>query len=194
LAGLGGRFIKDETSTETHAVRIFLIVAGATLLPLLLFARLASGKDQASFGPLAQGAEPAASTALAVAPAIQAPKRQVQLLSAPPDVGAHAYAVLDRSCGAVIAVKNPNERMPPASLTKIVTAMVVRNRVNLDDVVLVNVSGKRMAAKGSSVMGIEPGMLLSVETCSPASSHPATTRRKRWPNTFRGMTMLSPRS
>jgi D-alanyl-D-alanine carboxypeptidase len=77
-------------------------------------------------------------------------------------VAAHAYAVLDRNCGDVIAVKNPNERMPPASLTKIVTALVVRNRANLDDVVLVNVSGKRMAAKGSSVMGIEPGMLLSV--------------------------------
>jgi len=149
------------------------------MLPLLLFARLATGKDQALIAPLSQGAEPAVPTGRANAPAlevtspqvvaapvavpaVQTSQRRIELLSTPPDVDAHAYAILDRGCGQWIAVKNPNERMPPASLTKIITAMVVRSRSNLDDTVLINVSGKRMAAKGSSVMGIEPGMLLSV--------------------------------
>src|SRR5690606_16812450 len=50
----------------------------------------------------------------------------------------------------------------PASLTKMVTALVVAANANLDDVVSVEVSGSAMAARGSSVMGIEPGMQVSV--------------------------------
>jgi D-alanyl-D-alanine carboxypeptidase len=80
----------------------------------------------------------------------------------PPAVVAQAYAVLERSCGATLAVKNERERLPPASITKIITALVVSDRSALDAMVNIEVSGKEMAKRGSSVMGIEPGMRLSV--------------------------------
>jgi serine-type D-Ala-D-Ala carboxypeptidase (penicillin-binding protein 5/6) len=81
------------------------------------------------------------------------------LLSPPPAIGAAAFAVLEGACGHLIAGKAETAHLPPASLTKIITAMVVsRSGVDLQQVVPVNVSGAQMAARGSSVMGIEPGM------------------------------------
>jgi D-alanyl-D-alanine carboxypeptidase len=58
--------------------------------------------------------------------------------------------------------ENENERLPPASLTKIVTALAVVDSVSLDDVAESNVSAAKMKERGSSVMGVEPGMQLSV--------------------------------
>jgi D-alanyl-D-alanine carboxypeptidase len=84
-------------------------------------------------------------------------------LSAPPPVSARAYAFIDRACGAFVYGFNEHERLPPASLTKILTAMVVeRVEPNLDQMVYINVSGSQMAKRGSSVMGLEPGMVLSI--------------------------------
>jgi D-alanyl-D-alanine carboxypeptidase len=75
-------------------------------------------------------------------------------------VGAASYAIVERSCGALIWGKAEHERLPPASLTKIVTALVVRERLSLDATVESDVSASKM--RGSSVMGLEPGMRLSV--------------------------------
>ncbi|MPZ50480.1 MAG: hypothetical protein GEU75_14480, partial [Dehalococcoidia bacterium] len=80
----------------------------------------------------------------------------------PPGVGARAYAIVERDCNALLWGQNERERLPPASLTKIVTALVAEEKASLGEMVDVGVSGSQMAKRGSSVMGLEPGMEVSV--------------------------------
>jgi D-alanyl-D-alanine carboxypeptidase len=68
---------------------------------------------------------------------------------------------MERACGTLLAGQGEHERAAPASLTKIITALVVMDRVALTDQVTSDVSATKM--KGSSVMGLEPGMRLSVK-------------------------------
>jgi D-alanyl-D-alanine carboxypeptidase len=158
----------DEPEEREHSVLIFAAVAILVLGLLLLIARLIAGQQSADN---AQAYQPSPRETLGGAPAVLAapyaveygPKQPPLPLSAPPEIGARAYAIVDRACGAVIWGKDEHERLAPASLTKIVTALVVEKRAKLTDMVDVNVSGRQMAARGSSVMGVEPGMRLSVE-------------------------------
>jgi serine-type D-Ala-D-Ala carboxypeptidase (penicillin-binding protein 5/6) len=114
--------------------------------------------------PEAQAAAPQAHSATPdPQPAAAAPAFVAEPPRTPaPALGARSFAIIEASCGAFVAGHAEHERLPPASLTKIVTALVVRQRAGMDDMVGVNVSGSRMAAAGSSVMGIEPGMWFSV--------------------------------
>jgi D-alanyl-D-alanine carboxypeptidase len=82
-----------------------------------------------------------------------------------PAVSARSVAIIERSCGALVYGKDETEPLPPASLTKIVTALVVAERAtNLNAVVEdVDVSAKTLVrTTDSSVMGIEPGMRFTV--------------------------------
>jgi D-alanyl-D-alanine carboxypeptidase len=82
----------------------------------------------------------------------------------PPQIGGRTAALVEGSCGVLIYGLNQDERVPPASLAKMATALVVMDAGRLDDRVTVNVNGWAMAAEdGSSIMGLEEGMNLSVE-------------------------------
>ena len=83
----------------------------------------------------------------------------------PPAIGAEAYLLQDFHSGQMLAEKNLDERMEPASITKIMTAyavfMELRNgQLALDD--LVRVSEKAWRTQGSR-MFIEVGKQVSVE-------------------------------
>jgi D-alanyl-D-alanine carboxypeptidase (penicillin-binding protein 5/6) len=81
---------------------------------------------------------------------------------APPKVGARHYVVLDDASGKVLFERDGNLRVPPASLTKIATAIVVLEQVaDLKQAVTTTVDGRKMG--DSSVMGIYPVDLLTVE-------------------------------
>jgi D-alanyl-D-alanine carboxypeptidase len=83
---------------------------------------------------------------------------------APPDLGAHAVALIEGSCGKLIYGLQPVQPRAPASLTKIVTAMVVADSAKLDDNVNINVTGWDLVVENdSSIMGLEKGMRMSVE-------------------------------
>jgi D-alanyl-D-alanine carboxypeptidase len=80
------------------------------------------------------------------------------------DVPARAVAILEAPCGALVYGKSEHASLPPASLTKIVTAMTVIDRVDLGDSVEVEISAKELKRRTrSSVMGLEPGMTVTVE-------------------------------
>jgi len=82
---------------------------------------------------------------------------------APPLITALAAAVIDEPCGAVLHELNSGMRLPPASLTKIATALVVTDQVDLVETVTVKVSGSELSAStDATVMGIEPGQRLGV--------------------------------
>ncbi|PLX54936.1 MAG: serine-type D-Ala-D-Ala carboxypeptidase, partial [Chromatiales bacterium] len=73
-------------------------------------------------------------------------------IPAAPAINAKGYILIEHSTGQVLAQKNPDERLEPASLTKIMTAFVVfgelrAGRLSLDDEV--TVSEKAWRTEGS---------------------------------------------
>jgi D-alanyl-D-alanine carboxypeptidase len=183
------RFDELEPGVERvneHAVAVFLLVALAVFALLFLLARVTGdspghaegGSDFALTGggsaavlvagPEAEIVEPAAAieapalVETAPAPVGTALAPPPGPTSPPPPVSARAYAVVDRSCGALGFGWNEHERFAPASLTKIITGLLVAQSVNVEDNVEVHVSGSQMRARGSSIMGIEPGQVYSV--------------------------------
>lgn len=82
-----------------------------------------------------------------------------------PSIGASSYVLMDFASGRILASSNPDEALPPASLTKVMTAYVVfselaAGRLALAD--MVTVSEKAWRRPGSR-MFIEVGKQVSVE-------------------------------
>lgn len=73
----------------------------------------------------------------------------------PPAITATAAIVLDGASGAVLWEKNAHQPLPPASLTKMATAILAIEAGNLDRWVTVDVDSRRMT--DSTVMGLRPG-------------------------------------
>lgn len=87
------------------------------------------------------------------------------LIPAPPQLAASAYILLDSASGKVLVEKNSDERVPPASLTKMMTSYIAveeiqRGNVALEDEVLVSEKAWRMPG---SRMFIEVGKKVKVE-------------------------------
>lgn len=83
---------------------------------------------------------------------------------APPSVPATGYLLLDMDSGRVLAAKDPDQRLEPASLTKILTAHVVFTELksgNLKPDELVRVSKKAWQMPGSR-MFVEVGRKIPV--------------------------------
>ena len=85
-------------------------------------------------------------------------------IPAPPDVAAKNYYVVDFSSGKVLAEKNPDEKIEPASITKLMTAYVVYKEINadrlsMDDIVDISEKAWRM---GGSRMYLEVNSKVSV--------------------------------
>jgi D-alanyl-D-alanine carboxypeptidase (penicillin-binding protein 5/6) len=86
-------------------------------------------------------------------------------LPAPPVIGAKSYLVIDGDTGHEIASLRPDERLAPASLTKLMTAYVVFRALDDERIALgdkVTVSEKAWRTPGSR-MFIEVGTQVSVE-------------------------------
>jgi D-alanyl-D-alanine carboxypeptidase (penicillin-binding protein 5/6) len=84
---------------------------------------------------------------------------------APPQIGASSYQLIDFSSGRIVAESNPDERVEPASLTKLMTAYAVfhalrRGQITLQDEA--HVSEKAWRTEGSR-MFIEVDTRVSVE-------------------------------
>jgi D-alanyl-D-alanine carboxypeptidase (penicillin-binding protein 5/6) len=76
-------------------------------------------------------------------PTANAPTAQPQITPVPPNIDAAGYVLMDANSGQVLAAKNPDQRLAPASLTKMMTSYIVSaaldvNRVHLDDLVPVS--------------------------------------------------------
>jgi serine-type D-Ala-D-Ala carboxypeptidase (penicillin-binding protein 5/6) len=76
-----------------------------------------------------------------------------------PGVDAHAYVIEDAATGAVLASSNPHERLPIASITKLMTVLVVLDHRKLSDIVTVD---PRAAAVGEESIYLDAGEQISV--------------------------------
>ncbi|MDX1345752.1 MAG: D-alanyl-D-alanine carboxypeptidase family protein [Sedimenticolaceae bacterium] len=83
----------------------------------------------------------------------------------PPDIEASGHLLIDVHTGNVLSEKNADDRLEPASLTKIMTAHLVfmeieAGRIKLEDLVTISEKAWRM---GGSKMFIEVGKQVTVE-------------------------------
>ena len=93
----------------------------------------------------------------------------VSLVPAPPSINADAYLLLDFVTGEILVQHNIDTRLPPASLTKLMTSYILAEevdsgRLSLDDQVTVsrNAWSQNPKFRGSSLMWIEPGKVVTV--------------------------------
>lgn len=79
---------------------------------------------------------------------------------APPPISAKAVFVIDATTDTELLALNPDEPLPPASLTKIVAALVILDQANLDDVV--EIEKEDLVPAEESQVGLIAGDRLSV--------------------------------
>lgn len=119
-------------------------ISAALLSTACLISSVASADNAAMPTPNALGADSAAS---------------ISIIPSPPQLNVKAYVLLDYNSGQVLAEKNMNERLPPASLTKLMTAYIVENmlesgRIKGSDEVRIS---KKAWQTGGSTMFLEVG-------------------------------------
>lgn len=81
----------------------------------------------------------------------------------PPEILAGAAILIDSSSEKIIYSKNINEKMYPASTTKILTAILTIENCNLDDIVTVPYEAISSIPSGYSVAALQAGEQLTVE-------------------------------
>jgi D-alanyl-D-alanine carboxypeptidase (penicillin-binding protein 5/6) len=98
------------------------------------------------------------------------PLAAATILPPPPKVAGQAWILMDANTGYVITEHNADERLPPASLTKLMTSYVLSHelregRVSNDDMVLIseNAWAQNPLFAGSSLMWIEAGKTVRLE-------------------------------
>ena len=77
-----------------------------------------------------------------------------------PEVRAEGMILIDANTGDILADKNPNEKLAPASTTKLMTALLTLENTKLDE--MVTIGSKPPFAIGSSV-ALKEGDMYSVE-------------------------------
>jgi D-alanyl-D-alanine carboxypeptidase (penicillin-binding protein 5/6) len=89
--------------------------------------------------------------------------RQI-IIPAPPQLAATAYLLIDANSGRVLAQRNADKALPPASITKLMASYIVsteieRGSININDKVNISVEAWK---KGGSKMFIREGTQVSV--------------------------------
>ncbi|WP_245947776.1 D-alanyl-D-alanine carboxypeptidase family protein [Billgrantia montanilacus] len=105
-------------------------------------------------------------TAQALAQAVPTPQVPAPqtMIPAPPQIAAKSWFLMDADSGRVLVEHNADERLPPASLTKLMTAYLVereldRGNISMDDMVRVSENAWRT---GGSKMFIEVDTEVSI--------------------------------
>ena len=104
-----------------------------------------------------------------VALLLAVPAFAANIVPAPPQLAASAYLLMDAKSGEVLVEENADLPLPPASLTKMMTAYVLAaemeaGRIGPDDMVSIsrNAWSQNPIFNGSSLMWIEPGKDVSI--------------------------------
>ncbi|MCI0635746.1 MAG: D-alanyl-D-alanine carboxypeptidase [Actinobacteria bacterium] len=82
--------------------------------------------------------------------------------TATPSIEAASAILADLATGRVLFASNPDERRPIASVTKIMTALVVLERADPDDVVTVSEEAAGLRVAGISGLGLQAGERIRV--------------------------------
>lgn len=82
-----------------------------------------------------------------------------------PQVSADGAALIDADTGVLLYGKNPDKKLYPASITKMMTAILAYENLDLDDTVTFSASAVNGIDRDSSNIGIDIGETLSVYDC-----------------------------
>ena len=94
----------------------------------------------------------------------------------PPKLGAEAWALVDADTGLYLAGKNPDRRLPIASTTKIMVALIaLEEGVDLDEEVTISEQAERFVGFTYSNVGLIQGERLSVRELLEAALIPSGT-------------------
>ena len=148
------------------------MLAGLALVALALAAGWVSGAafdgyDASSSSSACAGDCSSEAASAAVTPSLPR-QAAVQAPATPepdglPYISAGSIAVVESACGALLFGRNEHLRLPPASLTKLMTAAVATDQADTDTMIVTTVDGERLFDEtGSTVMGLRPGMELSL--------------------------------
>lgn len=84
---------------------------------------------------------------------------------AKPTVAAEGAVLLNAATGEVLYGKNQDQQFYPASITKVMTALLVLEHCNLNDVVTFSESATTNLESGAVALGVSAGDQLTVEQC-----------------------------
>lgn len=82
-----------------------------------------------------------------------------------PDIKAKSAILIDADTGAVIYEKNPDEKMYPASITKVLTALLSIENCSLDDTVTFSTESINSLPYDAAKVGIVPGEEVKLLDC-----------------------------
>ncbi|WP_107851557.1 serine hydrolase [Oceanimonas marisflavi] len=90
------------------------------------------------------------------------------MIPEPPAIAAKSYILMDYASGQVLVAENADQKLPPASLTKMLTSYVLgqaleEGKVKRDDLVTISEAAWAQNFPGSSVMFLEVGKQVSID-------------------------------
>ncbi len=148
-----GQTSPRNVSASSFAILIPIVVAVA----LVGLGLLVAGGSRALPGEGCSGDE----CAPIVAEANATPSPAASLTEEPeepPLLSGYAAAVIEAPCGAVVYVVNEALRLAPASLVKMMTAIVALERAESDEIVEIEIDGAALSmAVDATAMGLRPG-------------------------------------
>jgi D-alanyl-D-alanine carboxypeptidase len=107
---------------------------------------------------------------------VAAQETEEQTAPDPPKLRATAWALVDADTGLYLAGKNPDERLPIASTTKIMTALLaLEEGANLNEEVVISGQAERFVGFTYSNIGLIKGERLSVRELLEAALIPSGT-------------------
>ena len=110
----------------------------------------------------------------------EAPAAADPTVVAPPEIEAGAWALVDRETGLLLAGENPDEGLPVASMTKVMTALVAlreaeEGAVSLDDEVVVSENAESYVGLVYSNVGLISGETVTLRDLLVATLVPSGT-------------------
>lgn len=177
------------------------VVAGIALFAIVVMGKVdgpsAESAESGALDPMVTAANAARATSAALAPRGPAP-RVDPAHAALPVFPARAYLLIDQASGAVLAESGSTRRLPPASVTKIATAVLLLELGHLDDTVTIDVDVNSLDWD-STLMGLASGdrytlrdllyglMLPSGNDAAVAIAHAVSGGEARFVNTMNAL-------
>lgn len=82
-----------------------------------------------------------------------------------PELNCKSAILIEANTGVILYAKNPNERLYPASTTKLLTTLLAAENSDMDEIVTFSYDSVFSLEEGSSNIGIDPGQAMDMEEC-----------------------------
>ena len=90
---------------------------------------------------------------------------QIANWPAGPEIGAEGAILLEANTGIVLYAKNPDERLYPASTTKLMTCLIAAEKCSMTEMVSFSHNAVFSIGQGSSNIGIDEGQSMPMKEC-----------------------------